>query len=113
MCRDWRKNKNPEDELRCRNRKLPAFGSGVDLNRFNAVCGMKLIIFCLFYRNFGYKWEDSRPKAQRKCSPVYHGLGSFSENETRAIRVGCIVYSLKFYNSVSVTASIMEDGVRY
>ena len=38
-------------------------------------------------RNFGYKWEDKRPKANRPCSQVYHGLAPFSELETRAIRV--------------------------
>ena len=32
--REWRKNKNPEDLLKCRQRTIPAYGSGVDLNRW-------------------------------------------------------------------------------
>ena len=31
--RQWRKNKNQEDFLKCRRRNIPAIGSGVDLNR--------------------------------------------------------------------------------
>ena len=33
LSREWRKNKNPEDWLKCRQINIPAVGSGVDLNR--------------------------------------------------------------------------------
>ena len=85
LSRQWRKNRNPEDLLKCRHRNTPALGSGVDLNRWQ----LYLIKHSSQwnFRNFGYKWEDKRPKANRPCSQVYHGLAPFSENETRAIRV--------------------------
>ena len=34
LSREWRKNKNPEDRLKCRQINIPAVGSGVDLNRW-------------------------------------------------------------------------------
>ena len=52
LTRQWRKNKNPADSLECGAKRAPAFGSGVDLNRFGLNLERKTVVIKFIMQKF-------------------------------------------------------------